>query len=272
MSTYHLLVILMLRFVTPIKPVLKPTVEDSSIYLWCSTKQNIVQLRRKWIIQTILALFELTIFIFITTSLYLGFGSDPNRYAKHLHVIVIDLDQDLAGKIFLNSFQQVTMEDVNLNWQFKSPNDVNRNIDQIRQDFEREGSWAIVLLHGNTTRQIDILLNQWISDATIQFDESMLRNASVLVSYEEGRNAFTINNYVLPSIRTAISRASTHYGKQLRETLIKNVSSSSLSSVQLRTQLNNLMHMNSFLVDPFSAHYDNRHPASPFVGKSFSSD
>jgi hypothetical protein len=72
--------------------------------------------------------------------------------------------------------------------------------------------------------------------------------------------------------------ASTRYGQILRAGLIANLSSSSSSSVNRNSQLNNVFQLGYLLADPLLAAYQNLHPAFPFVGlflfflKNFSHD
>ena len=198
------------------------------------------------------------------SSLYLGAGHDPSRYTGNLDVAVVTFDDSLAGQYFLNSFRQSMPGNLTLYWRYKYSDDYGNDIDRARKDVEDGKVWAMVVLRAGTTRQINESLGA-LTNGTDLLSSPFAALPPVLVAYEEGRNAFTINNFVLPPIRAAIGRGSAQYAQLLRRSLIGNLSEFN-SPTDRRSQLQNTFQLSSLLADPLTARYDNLHPASPFVG------
>jgi len=240
-----------------------PSIEP--VHLWSSSRKDIVTLRKTFFRQWFFASIELWILIFLVSALYLGTGHNPSRYANNLDVAIVDFDGDLAGYYFLNAFEQSLPGNLTLNWHYKNPSDYNYNVDNTQYDVENGKVWAIVVLRPNTTSLINASLLALMT-TTASLTSPFASTLPILVTYEDGRNSFTVNNYVLPPIRSAIATASTLYGQILRKQLIANLSSSSTSSVNRNSQLNNVFQLGYLLADPLLASYQNLHPAFPFVG------
>ena len=244
-----------------------PLVEPA--HFWSTSQQAIVVLRQKYLRQWLLSTIELCLLMFLISALYLGAATNPSEYTRNLDVVVVDFDNEVAGKYFLSSFRQTPPGNSTLHWRFKNPSDYNDDPDQARRDVEVGQVWAIVLLHYNTSRIVDDSVRT-LTNVTGVFSSPFSRTSSpLLVIYDEARNSFTVNNYVLPPIRAAIAEASTKYGQKLRQDLMESLSSSSTSSsnTDRNIQLLNILQLGSFLVDPLSVQYQNLHPASPFVGQ-----
>jgi hypothetical protein len=252
-----------------------PNIEP--VHIWSSSRKDIVTLRKTFFRQWFFASIELWIVIFLVSALYLGTGQNPSRYANNLDVAIVDFDGDLAGYYFLNAFQQSLPGNLTLNWHYKHPSDYTNNVDNTQYDVENGKVWAIVVLRPNTTRLINESLSALLT-TTVSLTSPFASTLPILVTYEDGRNSFTVNNYVLPPIRSAIATGNARYGQILREELIANLSSSSSSSVNRNSQLKNVFQLGSLLAEPLSAAYQNLHPAFPFVGlflfflKNFSHD
>ena len=219
------------------------------VHFWNLTREDIAILRKKFIRQWIFASIELWILIFLISTIYFGSGHNPSRYAKNLDVGVIDFDGSLAGNYLVNAFQQTAPGNLTLHWRYKSPSDYNNNVDNTQHDVENGKVWAIVALRPDTTRLIDESLSAFMN-TTMSITSPFLLTLPILVTYEDGRNSFTVNNYVLPPIRSAIAVASARYGQILRQRLIDNLSSSPNRSSNRSLQLFNTFQLQSLLVDP----------------------
>ena len=241
----------------PEDPASYATPKVEPVYFWWSRRADIVALRKTFLRQWFLAIVELWLIIFVISSLYLGAGHDPNRYTGNLDVAVVTFDDSLAGQYFLNGFRQSTPGNLTLHWRYKLPDDYGN-------DVEHGQVWARVVLRADTTRRINDSLGA-LTNGTDVLNSPFAALAPVLVTYEEGRNAFTMNNFVLPPIRAAIAKASAQYAQMLRRSLIGNLSAFSASNNR-RSQLQNTFQLSSLLADPLTAKYDNLRPASPFVG------
>lgn len=243
-----------------------PNIEP--VHLFGSSRKDIVQLRKQLFRQWIFASVELWILIFLMSTIYLGTGHNPNRYTINLDVALVDFDRDIAGYYFLNAFRQTAPGNSTLNWRYKHPDDYSNNIDNTQHDVEDGQVWASVALRSDTTRLINQSLSALINTTTL-LTSPFITTPPILVTYEQGRNSYTITNYILPPIQSAIAMASARYGQFLRQELIGNLSSSSNSSVNRNLQLLNTFQLGSLLVNPLSAKYQNLHPASPYIGLSF---
>ena len=253
----------------PEDPASYPTPKVEPVYFWWSRRADIVALRKTFLRQWCLAMIELWFLIFVIASLYLGAGHDPSRYTGNLDVAVVTFDDSLASQYFLNGFRQSMPGNLTLGWRYKYADDYGNDIDRTRRDVEHGQVWATVVLRADTTRRINDSLNA-LTNGTDVLNSPFAALPPVLVTYEEGRNAFTINNFVLPPIRAAIARASAQYAQLLRRSLIGNLSAFN-SPNNRRAQLQNTYQLSSLLADPFTAMYDNLRPASPFVGSSSAS-
>jgi hypothetical protein len=238
------------------------------VHFFGSSRKDIVQLRKQFLRQWIFASVELWILIFLIATLYLGAGHNPNRYTINLDVALVDFDRDIAGYYFLNAFRQTAPGNSTLHWRYKHPDDYSNNIDNTPHDVEDGQVWASVALRSDTTRLINKSLSALINTTTL-LTSPFITTPPILVTYEQGRNSYTVNNYLVPAIQSAIAMASARYGQFLRQELIGNLSFSSNSSVNRNLQLLNTFQLGSLLVDPLSVKYQNLHPASPHVGLSF---
>lgn len=245
-----------------------PKIEPA--YFWFSSRKDIATLRKKFILQWIFGSVQVWLLIFLVSTIYFGTGHNPNQYTKNLDVAIVNFDGDVASSYFLNAFQQSPPEPLTLNWLYKDSNDYNNNVDDTRYDVENGKVWAIVILRPNTTRLVNETLFTF-TNTTTSLTSPFASTPAVLVTYEDGRNIFTLNNFVLPPIRAAIAMASAQYGQILREELINSLTSSSNSSINPTSQLINTFKLGSLLVDPLAARYQNLNPAFPFVGLYFSS-
>lgn len=243
-----------------------PPPDVKPVYFWCSSQKAIATLRKKLVRQWLFASLELWIVIFILSTLYLGTGHNPSKYTGNLDVALVDFDRDVAGSYFLNSFRQTPQGNLTLHWRYKYPDDYNNNPDEAQRDVDHGQVWAIVVLRFNTSLMINESLRAF-TNATTKLTSPFTSTSPFLVIYEDGRNSFTVNNYVLPPIRAAIGKASNLYGQVLRQELIKNLSATSSSAVNRSLQLLNTFQLGSLLVDPLAAQYQNLHPATPFVGE-----
>jgi hypothetical protein len=245
-------------------PIVQPA------FFWCSSRKDIIALRKKFLFQWVFSSVQLWILIFLVSAIYFGTGHNPSQYTNRIDVAIVDYDGDLASYSFLNAFRQSTPGNLTLNWLYKDASDYNGNIDEAQREVENGKVWAMVILRSNTT----LLANQTLStfiNTTTSLTSPFASTPAVIVIYEDGRNSFTENNYVLPPIRTALATASARYGQILRTQLTNGLSSSSNSSVNRASQLSNTFKLGSLLVDPLAASYQNLHPAFPFVGLYFSS-
>jgi len=239
-----------------------PSIEPEHIF---SSRKDIVEARKKLLKQWIFTILQLWIVTFLISTLYLGSGHNPNRYTTNLDVAIVNFDGGQAGNYFLNGFEQSPPGNYTLHWRYKSPSDFDNNVDNTQNYVEGGKVWAIVSLLPNTTLLINETLSAFIN-ATTALTSPFISTSNIIVQYESGRNAFTINNFVLPAIRAAIETANTQYGQVLRTELINELYSSSTSSNNRNEQLVNTFQLGSLLVNPFSAHYQDLHPGSPYVG------
>jgi hypothetical protein len=243
-----------------------PTIEPAH-FLW-SSRKDIATLRKKFVLQWIFGSIELWILIFVIAALYLGSGHNPTRYTRNLDVAIVDFDGDLAGYYFLNAFRQSLPGNLTLNWHYKNPSDYNNDVNNAQYDVENGQIWAIVVLRPNTTSLVNASLSSFIN-ATTSLTSPFISTLPVLVEYESGRNTFTVNNYVLPPIRSALAMASAQYGQAIRTELINQLSSSSNSSNNRSVQLLNTFQLGSLLVNPLAAKYHDLHPVDFYVGLLF---
>ena len=244
-------------------PIIQPA------FFWCSSRKDIVALRKKFLFQWVFSSIQLWILIFLVCTIYFGTGTNPSHYTNRLDVAIVNYDGDLASYSFLNAFRQSGPGNLTLNWLYKDASDYNGNIDEARSEVRNGKLWAMVILRSNTT----LLANQSLSafiNTTTSLTSPFASTPAVIVIYEDGRNSFTLNNYVVPPIRTALAIASAQYGQILRTQLINGLSSSSNSSVNRASQLINTFKLESLLVNPLAAFYQNLNPAFPFVGLYFS--
>ena len=240
-----------------------PDVEP--VHIWSRTRTDIAKIRKTFLHQWLFASIELYILIFLISTLYLGAGHNPNRYTRNLDVAVVDFDNDLASYYFLNAFRQSGPGNLSLNWRYKDQTDYDNNVDNARHDVENGYVWASVVLRPNTTRYINQTLAAFLNSSTL-LNSPFAVISPILVTYETGRNSFTVSNFVLPPIRAAIAIATAQYGQMLRQQLIGTLSSSPNSSTNRTVQLFNTFQLGSLLADPLAATYQDFHPSSPYVG------
>jgi hypothetical protein len=238
-------------------------------YLWFSSRPDIAALRKKLILQWIFGSVQLWLLIFLMSAIYLGNGQNPNQYTRNLVVAIVDFDGGSASSFFVNAFQQTPSGSLTLNWLYKSGSDYNNNVDNTRDDVLYGRVWAIVILQPNTTFLVNNSLFQ-LTNTNASLTSPFTTTPAVLVTYEDGRNSFTVNNYVLVPIRSALATASALYAQAIRQQLINTLSSSPNSSVNQMSQLINTFKLESLLVNPLAATYQNLNPAFPFVGLYFS--
>jgi hypothetical protein len=246
-------------------PTSYATPDVQPVHFW-SKRADIVTLRKQFALQWFLASIELWILMFIMSTLYLGSGHNPNRYTTNLDVAIVDFDGDLAGQYFLNAFRQSGPGNLTLHWRYKDPGDYNNNVDNPQHDVENGYVWASVVLRPNTTSYIDESLSAFLNASTL-VTSPFAFTLPIIVTYEDGRNSFTVDNYVVPAIRTALSIASAQYGQMLRKEFIDSLSSSSNSSSNRSLQLYNALQLESLLSAPLSAQYRNLYPAFPYIGQ-----
>ena len=241
-----------------------PNIEPA--HFWSRSRSDIAQLRKTFIRQWLLASIELWIVIFLIVTLYFGTGHDPNRYTINLDVAIVDFDGDVAGRYFLNAFRQSAPGNSTLNWRYKGPDDYNNNVDDTRREVDDGYVWAIVVLRPHTTSQINRLLSAFLNTST-SLTSPFATLLPVLVTYEDGRNTFTVNNYVLPPIRSALAIASAQYSQMLRKELVSALQTSSNPSVNRNIQLSNALQLESLFANPLAVQYQNLHPGFPYVGQ-----
>lgn len=254
-----------LSYVIPEDPVSYKTPSIEPVHLWQSTRKDVIPIRKAFFRQWLFASIELWILIFLVSVIYIGGGHNPNRYAINLDVTIIDFDNDLAGYYFLNSFRQTPPGNLTPHWRFRKGIDYQNNIDNPLHELVSGKVWTTVVLRPNTTRLINESLTALLN-TTASLTSPFVVTLPILVRYEEGRNSYTINNYILLAIRAAIAKATAQYGQVLRQQLLNQLSSSSNSSNNRNSQLLNVFQLGSLLVDPLSAKYYNLHPAYPIVG------
>ncbi len=195
-------------------PTSYATPDIEPVHLWYSSRKDIVTLRKKFLRQWIFASVELWIVIFLISTLYFGAGNNPNRYTTNLDVAVVDFDGALAGIYFLNAFRQSPPGNSTLHWRYKHPSDYNTSIDRARKEVDDGQVWATVILRPNTTPLINESLSAFINASTL-LTSPFTSTSPIVVIYEEGRNSFTINSYVLSPIRSAIAVVTARYGQLL---------------------------------------------------------
>ncbi|CAF2475784.1 unnamed protein product [Rotaria sp. Silwood2] len=233
-------------------------------HVWSSRKE-IATLRSVFGYQWIIGHAPLWIFIFVVCAFYLGAGHNPNQYTGNIDVAVVDFDGEQAGGFFLDAFRATPPGNLTLRWRYKYPNDYGNSVNEIQQAVDDGQVWAIVVLRPNTTSTINKSLLALINSTTL-VTYPFVNTPPVLVIYDEGRNAFTQNIFVLPPIRAAIATANNQYGQTLRTTIISNLSFTSRSSTNRTLQLQNTLRLQHLLANPFVAEYNNLHRALPYVG------
>lgn len=240
-----------------------PSVEP--VHFWDSSREDIVALRKSLLINWFLASLELWILIFVISAIYIGTGADPNRYAINIDVTIIDFDGDLAGYYLRSTFEQTPPGNTTLHWRYRKGSDYGNDVNNPRREVENGKVWACVVLRPNTTRFINESFYALINTTT-SLISPFNTTPPILVAYEEGRASYTLNNYVLPPIRTVVATATARYARALRQILINQLSSVSNSSNNRNSQLLNTFRLGSLLVDPLTARYYNIHPAYRYVG------
>lgn len=241
-----------------------PNIEP--VHFWSRSRPDIAKLRKTFFFQWIIASIELWILIFLIVTLYFGAGHNPNQYTNNIDVAIVDFDGDLAGQYFVNAFRQSAPGNSTLHWRYKGIGDYNNNVEDTRSEVDHGYVWAIVVIRPNTTRSINATFSSFVNTST-SISSPFASIPPVLVTYEDGRNVFSINNYVLPPIRSALAVANAQYSQMLRQQLAAAVLTSSNSSVDRNIQLLNTFQLGSFLANPLSAKYQNLHPALPYVGQ-----
>lgn len=234
------------------------------VHIW-SSRKDIKNLRVTFAYQWFIGYVPLWILIFLMCTFYLGAGHDPNEYTGNIDVDIVDFDGEQAGILFLDAFRSTPPGNLTLHWRYKYPDDFGNCVDETRQAVDEGQVWAIVALRPNITSTINMTLLALINSTKL-ITYPFINTASILISYDEGRNSFTQNTFVLPPIRAAIAVANNRYAQILRTTLISNFSSTSNSSTNRILQLNNTLRIISLLANPFVIEYNNLHPALPFVG------
>ena len=255
-----------LGFVNAEDPEEYKTPNIQPVHFWSRSHPDIAKLRKTFIVQWLFASIELWILIFLIVTLYFGAGQNPNQYTDNLDVAIVDFDGDVAGRYFLNAFRQSAPGNSTLNWRYKGIGDYNNNVEDTRSEVDNGYVWAIVVLRPNTTRFINATLSTFVN-TSISITSPFSTVLPVLVTYEDGRSTFSINNYVLPPIRSALAVANARYSQMLRQQLTSALLTSSNASVDRNIQLSNTFQLGSFLANPLSAKYQNLHPALPFVGQ-----
>ena len=237
-----------------------PTPDVEPEHLLWSKRRDIIEIRKTFLCQWLFAAVQLWILIFFMTIIYLGSGHNPNRYTTNLEVDIIDADGDLAGSCLINAFKQTPSGRLSLHWIYKNSNDYDPN------DVTDGKVWASVYLRSNTTKLINDSLVLFVNASTSLSSPFALQQP-VIVTYESGRNVFTISNYVIPPIQAALAVANSKCGQIIRKELINYLYSSTNTSVNRTLQLLNVLQLESFFANPLPATYVNLHPGAPFVGQ-----
>ncbi|CAF0891484.1 unnamed protein product [Rotaria sordida] len=139
-------------------------------------------------------------------AFYLGAGHNPNRYTGNIDVAIIDFDGEQAGKCFLDAFRTTSPGNRTLHWRYKYPDEYGNSVNTTQQSVNDGEVWAVVVLQPNTTSTINKSLSALINSTTL-VTYPLVNTFPVLVIYDEGRNPFTQNIFVLPPIRAAIATA-----------------------------------------------------------------
>ncbi|CAF3496261.1 unnamed protein product [Rotaria sp. Silwood1] len=198
-------------------------------------------------------------------AFYLGSEHNPNRYTGNIDVAIVDFDGDQAGSFFLDAFRSTPPGNLTLHWRFKYPDDFGNNVNETRQAVDDGQVWAIVVLRPNITATINKSLLALINSTTL-VTYPFFNTLPVLVIYDEGRNAFTQNIFVLPPIHAAIVTANNRYSKTLRTTIISNLYSTSFLNNNRTLQLQNTLRLQRLITNPFAVEYNNLHRALLYVG------
>ncbi|CAF3987151.1 unnamed protein product [Rotaria sp. Silwood1] len=243
---------------------LNPKTTTDFVHVW-SSRKDIADLRVQFIYQWIIGCVPLWIFIFIMCVFYLGSGHNPNRYTKNLDVAIVDFDGEQAGSFFLNAFRTTPPGNLTLHWEYKNPNDYGNSVNETPQAVDDGQVWAIVVLRPNITSTINKSLYALINSTTL-VTYPFVNTPPVLVTYDEGRNPFTQNVFVLPPIRAAIATANKQYSQALRTTISSILSSTASLNSNRTLQLQNSLRLKQLLANPFAVQYTNLHPALPYVG------
>ncbi|CAF2053923.1 unnamed protein product [Rotaria magnacalcarata] len=147
---------------------------------------------------------------------------------------------------------------------FGETDNVNKCL--FRDACSRNGHiWAVVSLQANTSSSINASLLALINGTSLLTSPVVL-SPPVLVVYEEGRNSYTMDYYVLPAIESAIATATAAYSQALSTVLINNLSSS-LNTANRTLQRLNPLALSSVIANLLNAQYNNLHPAYPYVGR-----
>jgi len=235
------------------------------VHFFSSLRKDVVALRPRFFGQWLFSSIQLWILIFVLCAMYFGAGHDPSSRTHNLNVAVVDFDGDQAGRFFLNAFRSTPAGNQTLYWRYKYPSDYDNSVSETQRDVDNGQVWASISLRPNTSSAINASLQALLSSTTA-LTSPFATTLPVLVIYEDGRSTYTVNNFLLPAIRSAIATATAAYGQSLRAALIANLSSSSISANNRNVQFLNTFQLGSLLSNPLNAQYNNLHPGLPYIG------
>ena len=243
----------------------KPSGNDY-VHLW-SSRPDVAAIRRAFLCQWILGYIPLWIVIFIMCAFYFGAGVDPYNKTHNIGVDIVNFDQGEASNVLIDAFQSTPPGSLTLRWQYKSASDLDNRIEKAPAAVTDGTVWASVVLRPNVTAIIERTLSSLVQ-STETLTYPFAKTLPIQVIYEEGRNTFAQNNFILPAIRSAIATASQSYSEMLRARAMSMLSSTTNPSINRTLQRQNILRLRRLFSDPLVAEYYNVHPASPFVGKS----
>ncbi|CAF1491716.1 unnamed protein product [Didymodactylos carnosus] len=185
--------------------------------------------------------------------IFLGSTRFPTHYTKNLHVLIIDFDQQQAGSLFLQSFQESTGQI--LHWIYRSPAYYQNDPNNVINEVQHGKVWAVVYIKAGTTQLINSTIN---SIFTSSYKSTVILNSSIIIAYDEGRNSNSVPTYVVTPITNIIAAANAKYTNILLNQLNQQLLSSSNNSVVV--SINSVL-ITSVLNNPLKYTAMNLHPA-----------
>ncbi|CAF1072455.1 unnamed protein product [Didymodactylos carnosus] len=227
-----------------IRPFRYPVPVVEPIHFWSKAPNSEISAARK---QTIIKIVVITVMmwvlLFLVACIFIGGGHQVPYNTKHFHVIIIDYDQQQAGTVLVQSFQNSPPRELTLHWIFTSPSNYNPNYPIYEVTHGKV--WAAVSIKPGTTQLINSAIDSVFSNTIAMSAISV--PPTVDIFFQSGRSFATMFQFIVPPILAAIGRANGQYSQILETRLIQqlNAMSSSSSSLRVSSSILNLSAVSS---------------------------
>ncbi|CAF1118268.1 unnamed protein product [Didymodactylos carnosus] len=223
-------------------------------HIWASDPRTSA-IRRTLLLRWAIISISVWIVCFLVYLIFYGASRYPERLTKHLHVILVDFDQEQAGTVFLQAFKGNPA----LGWIYRSPAYYQNDPDRLIHEVNDGNVWAAVYIKAGTTQLINSTIN---SIFTTTYESTVPLNPTITFIYDEGRS-ISVPFYIIQPITNALMGISARYSAILLNQLNQRLLSSSNGSIVL--SINSVL-IGPALSNPLRYTVLNIHPAFSYAG------